>query len=136
LLTLSMMPLLSFSAEAQTERWVPYVPSPDHVELVSWMKDEVAYVNVTITFYSGGFEVKEWGVVNRKGGGLWADSEIYRWTGPAIQVVWKTPHTYSLGHLKAGRYTFMFKVWGREVQSIDFIIAGRLKYGKLVPLPY
>ena len=135
-LTLTVMPLLALNAEAQIERWVPYVPFPGQVELVFWMEDEVAYINVTIVFYSGGFEVRDWGDLNMDRRELWVDSEIWGWTGPAILDIWELSHTYDLGHLKEGRYTFTFKSWGREVKSIDFIVRGWPRCGKILPFPY
>lgn len=135
-LTLTVMPLLPLNAEAQIERWVPYVPFPGQVELVFWMKDEVAYINVTIVFYSGGFEVRGWGDLNMGRHELWVDSETWRWTGLAILGIWELSHTYDLGHLKEGRYTFTFKSWGREVKSIDFIVRGWPRFGKIFPFPY
>ncbi len=135
-LVLIVMPLHPFDAEAQIERWVPYVPIPRDVKLVFWMEDEVAYINVTIVFYSGGFEVRDWGDVNMDHRELWVDSEIWRWNGPSILVVWELSHTYDLGHLKEGRYTFTFKAWGREVKSIDFIVRGWPGRGKILPFPY
>ena len=135
-LMLIMMPLLSFNAEAQIERWVHHGPFPRDVELVFWMQDEVAYINVTIVFYSGGFEVRDWGDVNMDRRELWVDSEIWRWNGPSILVVWELSHTYDLGHLKSGRYTFTFKAWGREVKSIDFTVSGWLRHGKIKILPH
>ena len=135
-LTLIVMPLLSFDAEAQIERWVHYVPFPGQVELGFWMKDEVAYINVTIVFYSGGFEVRDWGDVNMDHRELWVDSQIWRWNGPSILVIWELCHTYDLGHLKGGRYTFTFKAWGLEVKSINFIVRGWLRHGRIKILPY
>lgn len=130
---LIVMPLPSFNAEAQTERWVPHVPLPRDVELAFWMKDEVAYINFTIVFYSEGFEVRDWGDLNMDHRELWVDSEIWRWNGPSILVIWKLSHTYDRGHLKGGRYTFTFEAWGREVKSIDFIVRGWLRHGKIHP---
>jgi len=128
-LMLTLMALLSFNAEARVEQWVPYVPFEKQVELAFWMKDEVAYINVTITFYSGGFEIRNWGLIIKEGHELWADSEIWRWTGPVILVVWKITHTYNLGYLKNGKYTFTFRAWGYDVKSIEFIVTGWLKRG-------
>lgn len=128
LILIVMLPL-SFNANAETERWVPYVPFPEQVELVFWTRNEVAYINVTIVFYSGGFEVRDWGNVNMDGHELWVDSEIWRWSGPDIQIILKLSHTYDLGHLMRGRYTFTFKAWGLEVKTIDFIVSEWLIHG-------
>jgi hypothetical protein len=130
-LMLIVTPLLSFNVEARNEQWLSDVPFSEQVELVFWMKDEVAYINVTIVFYSGGFEVRDWGDVNTDHREFWVDAKIWRWNGPTIQVIWELSHTYDLGRLKGGKYTFTFKAWGREVKSIDFIIRGWLRHGKI-----
>ncbi len=120
ILLITCVPLHSF-ATAQHERSVPYTPSPRQVELTFWTKAEAAYITVTITLYTGGYEIRDWGTVNAKDNEMWTNTEMWKSTGPTIQVVWKTTHTYSLGYLKPGAYTFTFKTWGQTVKTISFV---------------
>lgn len=103
------------------EHWLPYVPHPDQVDLVFWTANQKAYINVTITFGDPCFNISDWGTVI-KADYVWVDSEIWHWTGGCILVLWPVSHTYELGYIEKGKYTFTFKSWGRPVKSIDFTI--------------
>ena len=107
------------------EEWVPYVPEPwqwwpEEWSLLYWEKEEISYINVTLVFPDSGYMVSDWGTVVMDGSAIWVDSQIWDWTGPALAVITTRSHTYSLGFLEAGEYTFTFKVWGYPVKSISF----------------
>jgi len=104
------------------EEWVHYVPNPINVDLNFWMKNQTAYINVTITFPTPCHNVSNWGEVTKNGYSLSVNSEIWRWTGICIQVIWKVTHTYDLGYLEEGNYAFTFMAWGWPVKSIEFIV--------------
>lgn len=104
------------------EQWIPYVPLPDQVDLEFWIEDQVAYVEVSVTFYDAGYNVSDWGDVVKDGYEIWADSEIWDWTGPAALVITTLCHIYNLGELEHGTYTFTFKAWSLPVESIVFTI--------------
>ncbi len=121
LITLSSVFTQANSPLRYKEEWVPYVPFSTWVGLMFWIQNETAYVNVTITFPTAGYNVSDWGTaIIKEDYDIWADSEIWQWTGVSIQVITKYSHTYELGHLKQGNYTFTFGSWGYPVKSLAF----------------
>jgi len=111
-----------FEIVATKEQWVPYVPFSRMVDLKFWMLDGIPYIKVSITFSDGGFSISDWGTVVREGCEIWVDSKIWDWTGPSILVITRLSHTYNLGRLESGNYTFTFKAWGNNVKSINFTV--------------
>jgi len=109
-----------FETVMAEEQWIPYVPSPEQVDLVFRTENRTAYIDVKITFSDAGYEVSDWGTVAQDGYEIWVDSKIWEWTGPAPEVITPYSHTYDLGYLKEGNYTFTFKAWGISVESIVF----------------
>lgn len=109
---------VAFSA-SQEEEWLPYIPSPNQVELRYWRVGDIAYINVTVTLGTPCYKF-EWGQVQSNNSVFWADAKIWQYTGPCIQVVTKFTNIYKLGTLKPGQYKFIFMVWGRQIKSITF----------------
>lgn len=102
--------------------WVPYVPLPANVYLEFWMKNQIAYINISILFPYPCFHILSWGDLTRDGNILWVDSEIWRLAnGCPTVLMWKS-HTYELGHLEIGSYTFTFEAWGSSVKSTSFTV--------------
>ena len=99
------------------EEWVPHVPGS--AELKFWMSNGTSYMNVSMTFPDGGYKVSDWGTVVRDGGQIWVDSKVWDWTGYSVLWIITLSHTYDLGHLE-GYYTFTFKAWGIDVESLSF----------------
>ena len=106
------------------ERWVPYVPSAD---LKFWMSNGISYINVSMTFPDSGFHVSDWGTVVRDRGQIWADSKIWDWTGYSFFWIITLSHTYDLGRLEEGNYTFTFKAWGFDVESVSFTVPAKVQ---------
>jgi len=104
------------------EEWVHCVPNSSYVNLNFWMENQTAYIKVIITFPTPCHNVSNWGEVAKYGYSLSASSEIWKWTGPCIQVIWTVTHTYDLGYLEEGNYTFTFKAWNMPVKSIEFTV--------------
>jgi hypothetical protein len=118
-----LLVLLSIGkCQSQPEEWVPCTASSKMVDLKFWMLDGTSYINISITFSCAGFKVSDWGTVMRKGYEIWADSKIWMWTGPSAQVITTMFHTYNLGCLESGNYTFTFMAWSVRVKSINFTI--------------
>ena len=117
-LALGIMPVLA-------EEWVPYVPEPWQWWPKEWSllykeNEETSYIDAALVFPDSGFSVSDWGTVVIDGSAIWVDSQIWDWTGLALMVITTDSHTYDLGYLEAGEYTFTFKVWGYPVKSISF----------------
>jgi hypothetical protein len=126
LIVMAILLVSSNFSESQSdyvETWVPYRPSSEQVDLEFWMGNQTAYINITITFPTAGYDISSWGEVTKDGYILWANSEIWHWTGMCAQVITPVSHTYELGYLESGNYTFTFKAWGIDIKSIDFTVA-------------
>ncbi|NVM56432.1 MAG: Ig-like domain-containing protein, partial [Candidatus Helarchaeota archaeon] len=104
------------------EQWVPYLPFPAQVDLTTWMDNYTTYVDVAITFSTGGYNVSSWGEITNHGYGFSANSEIWQWTGGVTLAFMTISHTYELGYLESGYYNFTFKAWGNYIKSIFFVI--------------
>ena len=102
------------------ESWVPYIPSRTAVTIEHFSESQHTYMDVCIQFGVPCYNVTL-GVINRTGNTFCVDTQILRWTGFCIQV-YPSPmcHTYSLGVLEDGSYTFVFKVWGSEIKTVHF----------------
>ena len=103
------------------EQWMPYVPSSQMVDLRFWMLDGISYINVSIVFAHSAFKVS-WGTVVKDGYEIGGYSKIWEWTGIHLCVITTLSHTFSLGPLEGGNYTFTFMVWNEIVESINFTI--------------
>ncbi len=103
------------------EGWIPYTPSEDDIKMELSVSDSEVNVTVFITFRHAGFNVT-WGTVSRKDNRFIANAEVYEWTGPAAQVITIKKHTYELGKLKPGNYTFEFRVNGVKMSELSFTI--------------
>ncbi len=109
------------------EHWIPYVPSQEQWwvkewSLTYWMENETSYVDVQLVWPDTGHKVSSWGTVVKDGYNIWVDAEMWEWTGVSLLVITYESHTYDLGYLEAGNYTFTFKAWGFPVKSISFTV--------------
>lgn len=125
LIVMAILLVSSNVSESQSdyvETWVPYVPYSLQIDLEFWMVNQTAYINITMTFPTPCYDIASWGDVTKDGYIFWVDSEIWRWTGICIQVIWSISYTYELGDLESGNYTFTFKAWSIDIKSIDFTV--------------
>lgn len=103
--------------------WMPYAPNSEQVDLAFWMAGEIAYVNATIQFGTPCYAITDWGTVTKSSYGIWVDSVIWFWLGICIQIVPPpVSHTYEIGPLENGTYTFTFKAWSTDVKSVSFTV--------------
>ena len=128
LITIGIGELTLCLQPTNAEEWIPYVPNSSQVKLKFWMINQSARINVTITFPTPCYNVSNWGEIKKDGYNLSVDSEILRWTGACIQVflIWSISHTYDLGHLEEGNYTFTFSAWGVPVNSMAFTVPSKI----------
>jgi hypothetical protein len=114
--------LLLFTAPgalAQTETFEP-ATSGFQTELKVWTSAGNTYARVRLTFPNGGYRISDWGQVTRSGNQFTADARVERWTGASIQMITVKEHTYNLGALEPGTYTFTFKSYGVTLGSQQF----------------
>lgn len=102
--------------------WVPYAPSSNEVELVFWLQNGEAYINASLTFCHNGYEVSDWGIVNNLTNNLYVNSLVWEWMSLTIPIITVVEHTYVLGNLEHGPYSFSFRAWGVPANSISFSI--------------
>ncbi len=108
-------------AEAD-ESWVPYIPSETAITIEQRSGNQSIYTDVCIQFSVPCYNVT-WGMVTRIGNTFYVDTQILRWTGVCIQI-YPAPfcHTYDLGVLQEGNYTFVFKAWDTLIKTANFDI--------------
>jgi hypothetical protein len=101
--------------------WVPYVPTPEEVEILPITSGTMTGVRVTLRFSSVGYRVVDWGTVERVGNEFSADAKIERYTGSVIMIM-PSPitHEYELGEVSGGNCRFTFKAWGCSIKTIEF----------------
>ncbi|MBI4332933.1 MAG: hypothetical protein HY673_16825 [Chloroflexi bacterium] len=71
-------------------------------------------VRVTVMLPSAGFEIV-WGQTTRTGNTVTAELGIWQMSDAAATVITSYVNDYSLGNLRAGRYMFVLKAWGRII---------------------
>lgn len=96
----------------------PYTPSPGATYLLYSTSNGSSYITVYITLPHTGFSIN-WGTVVRDGDNFWVNSEVWD-LGWGLQVITTFSHTYDLGVLLRGDYTFTFKAWNTTLKSLNF----------------
>lgn len=120
--------------EVIPEKWIPYQPNPEQVELSMEQKNGKTLIKTTITFKNAGFKVF-WGSVTRENNVFKAYSKIEGWTGPSAQVITIQTNIYDLGLLKPGKYTFEFYANDKPIKSIIFEVQpSKEQYGLLTSI--
>lgn len=114
----SLVLLFVHSASAQSETYVP-ATSGFETEIKVWASSGNTYAKVRLTFPTGGWRA-DWGQVTRTGNNFTADAKVERWNGAATQALTYAEHTYNLGELPGGTYTFTFKSFGVAIKSQQF----------------
>jgi parallel beta-helix repeat protein len=123
----TIMPLLAaillfsfFLGVNATDEWVPYVPESSHVELCYHTKNNTSCIDVLIEFANSGYNVSDWGTPSIVENNVSAKTEIWKWTGMVFPIVTVYSHTYNLGKLPKGEYSFTFEVWESPVKKMAF----------------
>lgn len=106
-------------AAAIAETWEP-VSTGFATEIRIWTSGGSTFAEVRLTFPNTGYRVTDWGEVSRNGNSFSVDARVERWTGMSGQAVTTLEHTYALGSLAPGAYSFTFKSHGAVVKSQQF----------------
>ncbi len=104
------------------ERWVPYAPTPSQTYLQASAGPTGVTVGVTLTFTDTGYRVLDWGNIVGSGNTIAVNAQIEDWTGLAMMAITTVGHSYDLGALAPGTYTFTFMAWGKPVESVTFTV--------------
>ncbi|MEM2995572.1 MAG: hypothetical protein QXI91_06140 [Candidatus Bathyarchaeia archaeon] len=97
------------------EKWV-------RVELIHWIDENgKSYINVTKIFADYSYNNVTWGNPVIEGNNITVNVKHWK-TGGGAQMILTLRHTYDLGVLPSGNYTFTFKVWDTPVKSITFTV--------------
>jgi hypothetical protein len=102
---------------AQT--WEP-VSTGFATEIRIWTSGGNTFAEVRLTFPNTGYRVTDWGEVARNESEFSVDAKVERWTGISGQAVTTLEHTYSLGALAPGTYSFTFKSHRAVIKSQQF----------------
>jgi len=78
---------------------------------------------VKLTCPNTGYRVTDWGEVTRNGSEFSVDVNVERWTGVSAQMITFLKHTYALGALAPGTYTFTVKAYGSVKKTEQFSIS-------------
>src|SRR5688572_26041383 len=105
------------AANAQT--WEP-ISTGFTTQIRIWTSGDNTFAEVRLTFPNTGHRVTDWGQVVRNEGSFSVDARVERWTGGSGQALTTLEHTYSLGPLAAGAYSFTFKSNGAVTGSRQF----------------
>lgn len=89
-------------------------------EIRVWTSNGTTYAKVRLTFPNTGYSVSDWGEVVRTGNNFVADARVERYTGISGQMIVTKEHTYTLGALDAGTYSFTFRSYGTTLKSQQF----------------
>lgn len=113
--------LLFFCARdtATAQTWEP-VSTGFNTEIRIWTTGGNTFAEVRLTFPNTGYRVTDWGEVARNGGDFSVDARVERWTGMSGQAITTLEHTYALGALAPGAYSFTFKSHRVAVKSQQF----------------
>jgi hypothetical protein len=118
LLGFSLLSLSVRDIHAQAETWQPATTGFE-TEIKVWTSSGNTYAKVRLTFPTGGWRA-DWGHVTRTGNDFTADAKVEHWNGAATQALTYAEHTYNLGALSGGTYTFTFKSYGVAIKSQQF----------------
>lgn len=121
LLMFLFLGLLSFCARdaARAQTWEP-ISSGFTTQIRIWTSAGSTFAEVRLTFPNTGHRVSEWGQVARNENSFSVDAKVERWTGGSGQAITTWEHTYSLGSVAAGAYSFTFKSHGAVTGSRQF----------------
>jgi hypothetical protein len=87
---------------------------------------------VKFTCSTAGYRVTDWGSATRNDTEFSVDAKLERWNGPAAQMIITLAHTYSLGALAPGTYSFVVKVYGSVVKRVQFTVGGTTAVPRLL----
>jgi hypothetical protein len=99
--------------------WEP-VSTGFGTEIRIWTSGANTFAEVRLTFPNTGYRVTDWGPVVRNNNDISVDAKVERWTGASAQMITTLEHTYSLGLLTPGTYSFTFKSNGVVIKSQQF----------------
>lgn len=111
------------TANAQT--WEP-VSTGFSTEIKIWTSGGNTSAEVRLTFPNTGYRITDWGTVTRNNNvsvglnDLSVNAKVERWTGLSAQMITTLEHTYTLGPLAPGSYSFTFKANGVVIKSQQF----------------
>lgn len=101
------------------DAWIPLIPFPEQVRLEPAAGENVS-IRATLTTQWGYLELSDWGSPQRADNSFTAEAKIEMRSGYQSYKFIERSHTYNLGALAPGTYSFTFKVWGYPVKTIEF----------------
>jgi hypothetical protein len=107
------------SSTAFAQTWEP-VSTGFSTEIRIWTSGGNTFAEVRLTFPNTGYRVTDWGEVSRDDSVFSVDARVERWTGASGQAITTLEHTYALGALAPGAYSFTFKSHHVVVKSQQF----------------
>jgi hypothetical protein len=109
-------------------------PTPEQTRIFIVADGTQTKARVTLVFPDSGYEVTNWGTVQRQDNTFFVNAEVTRQTDPPDTVVTTLDHEYDLGTLADGDYVFEFRAWDQPVESREFR-PGSEQFVEYVPTP-
>jgi hypothetical protein len=106
---------------------VPYTPTVGQTSISVVAAGSGTTIRVTLTLPDNGYSVSDWGTIQRQGGTLLVNGQVYRQSGAALQETVSISQDYDLGSVLNGAYTFMFLTWDHVIQSQDLVVSDALQ---------
>jgi uncharacterized protein (TIGR03437 family) len=107
---------------ARAEAWEP-VSTGFVTEILISTSGGNTSAEVRLTFPNAGYRVTDWGEVARNDREFSVDAKVERWTGVSAQVITTLKHTYALGALAPGTYSFTVKIYSSVARTEQFSIS-------------
>jgi hypothetical protein len=109
-------------------------PTPEQTRIFMVCDGTQTKARVTLVFPDSGYEVTNWGTVQRQDNTFSVNAEVTRWMDSPATVVTTLTHEYDLGTLAYADYVFEFRAWDQPVESREFR-PGWEQFVEYVPTP-
>ncbi len=95
-------------------------PTPEQTSIFIVDDGTQTRAKVTLVFPDSGYEVTNWGTVQRQDNTFFVNAEVTRQADPPDTVVTTLAHEYDLGTLAYADYVFEFRAWDQLIESREF----------------
>jgi hypothetical protein len=95
-------------------------PTPEQTSIFIVTEGTQTKASVALVFPDSGYEVTNWGTVQRQDNTFFVNAEVTRSTDSGDTVITTLTHDYDLGTLAYADYVFEFRAWDQFVESREF----------------
>ncbi|MCD6096534.1 MAG: hypothetical protein J7J99_08260 [Thermoprotei archaeon] len=102
---------------SESDKWIPGEPMQVTMDTDYDAEDKVLNITVTLVFRHGGFKV-DWGSAVLEDNFVYISTQVFEYTGPAIQAITIKLHTYKITNVEPGTYTIELYINGKPYSHI------------------